>query len=484
MSRTISPSRLATLLGTAVHRAPAYRSLADALRLLVDDGRLPAGTRLPSERALAETLGLSRATVTRAYALLAERGYARARRGSGTVTDLPDAAARDGRGALLPASGIAPEGADPIDLTCAALPPPPQMHAAYERALTRWPTYLQGSGYYPLGVPALREAIAARYTERGLPTNADEVMITSGAIGAHAITARAHLQRGSRVLVDSPTYPNGMESLRADGSRLVAMPLDDDGWDLDAWGSAAAATGARAALLLPDHQNPTGHLMTSADRARLGRTLTRHGILAIVDETLAETTIDAPEGGLPDPFAAHHRRTVTIGGASKSHWSGLRVGWLRAPAPLLAPLAAARTTLDLGSPVLEQLALLELMSDDEEITRERTALARSRRDALAGALAEHLPRWRFRRPEGGLCLWVTLPEAASTALAVAAEQHGVLVAPGPRFAPEPGLERHVRLPFTLPESTLVESVRRLAAAWAELDPAAAPRRAARTPLIA
>ena len=176
--------------------------------------------------------------------------------------------------------------------------------------------------------------------------------------------------------------------------------------------------------------------------------------------------------------------TVTIGGASKSHWSGLRVGWLRAPAPLLAPLAAARTTLDLGSPVLEQLALLELMGDDEEITRERTALARSRRDALAVALAEHLPGWRFRLPEGGLCLWVTLPEPASTALAVTAEQHGVLVAPGPRFAPEPGLERHVRLPFTLPEPTLVEAVRRLAAAWAALDPAAAPRRAARTPLIA
>lgn len=480
MTRTISATRLATLLGRAPDRHPAYRSVAEALRLLVDDGRVPAGTRLPSERALAEVVGVSRATITRAYALLAEQGYASARRGSGTVTDLPDAASRDGRGALLPRGEIGDTGV--VDLTCAVLPPPVQMHAAYEQALTRWPTYLQGSGYYPLGVPALREAVAARYTQRGLPTSADEVMITSGAVGAHAIASRAFLRPGDRLLLDSPTYPNGMESLRADGARLVAMPLDDTGWDLDAWEAALPRTGARATLLLPDYQNPTGHLMGDAERARLGRALTRQDVLAVVDETLVETRIDGP--GAPTPFAAHHRSTITLGGASKSHWSGLRVGWLRAPARLMAPLAAARTTLDLGSPVLEQLALVELMAHDEQIASARAEVARSRRDTLVAALSEHLPQWSTRAPHGGLCLWVTLPEPVSTPFVVAAERHGVILAPGPRFAPEPGLERHLRIPFTLPEPTLHDAVRRMARAWAELNPGAHARHDLATPLIA
>lgn len=464
MPRTISAHRVATLLGDAPHRTPAYAAVADALRLLIDDGRIPAGTRLPSERSLAEVLGCSRTTVTRAYGTLTDRGFAVAQRGSGTLTLLPDAASRDGRGALVPGGPSAP-GA--IDLTCAVLPPPHQVHGAYERALREWPQYLSGSGYYPLGVPALREVIAQRYTDRGLPTSADEVMITSGAVGAHAVVARAHLARGAKVLVDSPTYPNGLAALRADGARPVAVPLDDSGWDLPSWESAIEGSGASAALLLPDFQNPTGALMTDEDRGRLGRALRRREVLGLVDETLTETDLEGEP--MPAPFAAHHRDTVTIGGASKSHWSGLRVGWLRAPVRLMPALASARTALDLGSPVLEQLALIELMAQDDDIAAERTRTARARRDVLTDALAEQLPQWRFRVPRGGLCLWVRLPQPVSTPFVIAAEREGVLLAPGPRFAAESGLERHLRVPFTAPEATLLAAVEAMASAWGRMD---------------
>lgn len=482
MRRTIAPTRLTTLLGDAPRRAPAYRSVSEALRLLIDEGRVPAGTRLPSERALADVIGCSRTTITRAYALLVESGFAASRRGSGTVALLPDATSRDGRGALLPSDPHRTDAPGPIDLTCAVLPPPPQVRTAYERALSAWPQYLGGSGYYPLGVPALREALAERFSRRGLPTSADEVMITSGAVGAHAILARAHLGAGSRLLVDSPTYPNGLAALRADGVRPVGVPLDSDGWDLPSWESAVRRSGATAALLLPDFQNPTGLLMTDEDRARLTRDLRRGGLLAVVDETLAETSLD--DTPPPMPFAAHHHNTVTIGGASKSHWSGLRVGWIRAPATLLSALAAARTTLDLGSPVLEQLALLELMEEDAAIAAERREMATHRRDLLAAELTEHLPEWSFRLPEGGLCLWVTLPRAVSTPFVIAAEDRGVLLAPGPRFAAESGLERHLRIPFTAPAPSLHEAVERMARTWHALDPRARPVRAAATPLIA
>lgn len=482
MARTISPTRLTALLGDAPHRRPAYRAVADALRLLVDDGRVPSGTRLPSERSLAEAIGCSRTTITRAYALLSESGFAVSRRGSGTVTLLPDAATRDGRGALVPRASPRSDGADPIDLTCAVFPPPPQLQAAYERALATWPEYLGGSGYYPLGVPALREAVAERFTRRGLPTSADEVLITSGAVGAHAIVARALLPTGSRLLVDSPTYPNGLEALRAGGVRPVAVPLDGEGWDLPSWRSAARDSGAAAALLLPDFQNPTGLLMSDDERGRLGRALGRGGPVVIVDETLAETSLtDEP---MPAPFATHHPRTVTIGGASKSHWSGLRVGWVRASADVLATLAATRTTLDLGSPVLEQLALLELMEEDLAIAAAHRERATERRDALADELSQTLPDWHFRRPDGGLCLWVTLPEAASTPFVIWSERRGVLLAPGPKFAAEPGLERHLRVPFTLPVPVLRDAVARMAEVWDTLDLSRTPSREVSTPLIA
>lgn len=482
MSRTISATRLTTLLGDAPHRQPAYRTIAETLRLLIDDGRVPAGTRLPSERSLADVIGCSRTTITRAYALLVETGFASSRRGSGTVTLLPDAATRDGRGALVPRSSSDPDSTGPIDLTCAVFPPPPQLQAAYAGALSTWPEYLSGSGYYPLGVPALREAVAARFSQRGLPTSADEVLITSGAVGAHAMVARAVLEPGTRLLVDSPTYPNGLAALRAGGVRPVAVPLDGEGWDLPSWAAAARDTGAGAALLLPDFQNPTGLLMSDEDRARLGRSLERRGLVAIIDETLAETALtDEP---MPAPFAAHHRRTLTIGGASKSHWSGLRVGWVRAPADLVAQLAAARTTLDLGCPVLEQLALLELMEEDSAIAATRREAALAQRDALAEALTAELPQWRFRVPDGGLCLWVTLPEAVSTPFVINAESQGVLLAPGPKFAAEAGLERHLRVPFTLPAPVLRDAVTRMAAVWQTLDPSTAPTREPATPLIA
>lgn len=479
MARTISAHRVATLLGDAPRRRPAYESVADALRLLIDDGRIPAGTRLPSERSLAEVVGCSRTTITRAYATLAERGFAVARHGSGTHSLLPDAGVRDGRGVLEPGDRSGPQL---IDLTCAVLPPPPQVHSAYERALNEWPQYLAGSGYYPLGVPALREVIAQRYTDRGLPTNADEVMITSGAVAAHALVARAHLTRGSKVLVDSPTYPNGLAALRADGARPIAVPLDEDGWDLPTWESTIERSNAGAALLLPDFQNPTGALMSDEDRSRFGRALGRGKVLGLVDETLTETGLD--DGPMPTPFAAHHRDTVTIGGASKSHWSGLRVGWLRAPVRLLPAMAAARTTLDLGSPVLEQLALIELMTQDEAIAAERTRMARARRDVLAEALREKLPQWRFRVPRGGLCLWVTLPQPVSTPFVIAAEREGILLAPGPRFAAENGLERHLRVPFTAPEVTLLTAVQAMATAWGRIDRSEAGSTTAAWPLIA
>jgi DNA-binding transcriptional MocR family regulator len=482
MAPTLSASRLVPLLGAALDSTPAYRGLADALRLLVADGRVAAGTRLPSERDLTRALGVSRTTVTRAYAELRDRGYLTSRQGSGSVVTLPGTPeGRRPRGVLLPPADFA--HSEVVDLTCASMAAPPGTMAAYEAAVAELPRYLGGTGYHPLGLPVLREALAARYTERGLATDPEEVMVTSGALAGLAIAARALLSPGDRVVLENPTYPNAIDTLRRSSARPVALPLGLDGWDLEAADATLRQTAPRAAYLVPDFHNPTGALLADEDRAELARSLTATHTVALVDETLAELSHDAALA-LPRPLGAHHGRTVTLGGASKTYWGGLRIGWVRAPRDLMAALVSARLTLDLGSPVVEQLVLLDLLGRREEVLADRRSAIIASRDALVAALGRRLPQWRFTVPQGGLCLWVELPEPLSTPLTVAADQRGVVLAPGSQFGVDGGLERFLRIPFTGHTADVVtDAVDLLALAW---DDALSGRagRPRRTPLVA
>jgi DNA-binding transcriptional MocR family regulator len=480
--RSISANRLVPMLGAALDSTPAYRGLADAVRLLVADGRVPVGTRLPSERDLTTALGVSRTTVTRAYAELRDRGYLTSRQGSGSVVALPgDPAGRRQGSALHPASEQ--QAGESIDLTCASMSAPAGTVAAYERAVLELPRYLAGTGYHPLGLASLREALAQRFTDRGLATSPDQVMVTSGALAGLAVTARALLAPGDRVLLESPTYPNAIDTLRRSGARTVALPLDRDGWDVGAAEAALRQTAPRAAYLIPDFHNPTGALMPDTQRAELGAALAGTHTVGVVDETLVDLSHDA-DLVMPLPLGAHHPRTVTLGGASKSFWGGLRIGWIRAPRELMPALVGARLTLDLGAPVLEQLVLTDLLEHREQIIAERRDAIVSTRDALVTALRDRLPQWRFRLPEGGLCLWVELPEALSTPLCAAADQRGLVLAPGAQFAVEGGMERFLRLPFTGHAPQVVdEAVERLALAWADAQ-AARPARHGSSPLVA
>jgi len=482
MAPTITAARLVTMLGSAAEASPAYRGLADAIRLLVADGRVPTGTRLPSERELTAALGVSRTTVTRAYAVLRDSGYLASRQGSGSVTALPG-----GTGSLRRGTGLSPaelsEVGDTIDLTCASMSAPSGTMAAYEAAVARLPHHLGGTGYQPLGLEPLREALAAWFSVRGVATTPDQVMVTSGALSALAVTARALLAAGDRVLVENPTYPNAIDTLRRSGARTVPLPVTSEGWDLAGAEATLRQTAPRAAYLIPDFQNPTGALMADPDRARLAEALGATRTVAVVDETLVDLRLD-DHGAPPRPLAAHHRQTVTVGGASKSFWGGLRIGWVRAPHDLMANLLGARLSLDLGAPVLEQLVLLELLEHRGEILAERRAHVAASRDTLVEAVRARLPEWEFRVPAGGLCLWVALPHPLSTAVTAAADRRGLVLAPGPQFAVDGTMERHLRIPFTSHRPELLrEAVERLALAWEDAV-ASRPVGRPRSPMVA
>ena len=461
MSRVITATRIATLVGDFT-RSPAYLGLADSLRVLIGDGRVGLGVRLPSERELTGALDVSRTTVTRAYEVLRESGYAEARRGSGTFTTVPGGQRRAHDRALLPGLG----GEDVIDLNCAAHSAPPGLVEAYQRATEELPAYLSGPGYFPLGVPALQARIAASYDARGVPTSPEQIMVTAGALAAASVVAQAFTAPGDRVVVESPTYPNATQAVRNAGARLVPATVDPDGWDLDALSATLRQSSPRLAYLIPDFQNPTGHLMPDAQREELAIALARTRTTVVVDEAhQALALTPGLAAAMPRPLAAYASNAITIGSASKSYWGGLRLGWIRAPRGEMDRLIHTRIGMDLGAPVFEQLVLADLMDHADEVLPIHRARLVAGRDALVAAVREHLPEWRFRVPDGGLALWCELPEPLGTATTVEAERRGVVVAPGPVFAVEGGLDRHVRIPWTASPEILTEAVRRLAAAW-------------------
>ena len=463
MVTSIGPRRLASLVGE-FDRHPAYAGLAASLRLLIGDGRIPHGTRLPSERELTDPLGVSRTTVTRAYAELRERGYVVARQGSGTFTRIPGGPARAPDRVLTPRR----KDAAGVDLSCAASAAVPGLMPAVESAVAELPAYLAGHGYYPAGLPELQARIAEHYASRGLPTSPEQVMVTPGALAAAAVVAGALVARGDRVLVESPGYPNSERSFAASGARVVTSRVDEAGWDLDALTAAMRRSRPRVASLVVDFHNPTGHLMSDAERERVAVAAARSGTTLLADECHCLLALD--DVPAVRPLAAHAEsagaEAVSVGGASKSFWGGLRVGWLRAPERLMPRLTEARLTLDLGVPLLEQLVLARVLRDPLPLLAAQRQRLREQRDALAAALTEQVPTWTFRPPEGGLTLWCRLPEPLAAELAMQAGARGVHVVPGPVFAAEGGLASYVRIPYTRPVEELRHAVDVLAEAWA------------------
>ncbi|SHN34873.1 PLP-dependent aminotransferase family protein [Cryptosporangium aurantiacum] len=460
--RRVNGSHLVRLLGDwrTGPLPTAYAGLASRLRLLILDGRIPLHTRIPAERELADALGVSRTTVAAAYERLREDGFLRSRRGAGTWTHLPPA----GVSAAGPVATLV-EDDDLIDLAHAAPPAPAEwLHAAAECAVTQLTRYLPTHGYDPLGLSVLRTAIASRYTARGAPTTPDQVLVTGGAQHAFALTLRALASPGDRIVVEHPTYPNALEAVRRAGCRPVPVPLGPDGWDLEMLAATIRHTAPRLAYLVPDFQNPTGFRLSADDRVALVELAARTGTTLVIDETVAELWLDG--GALPPVDTSD--LIVTTGSTSKTFWGGLRVGWLRASPTMVRRMGAARASMDLASPILEQLMAADLVPRTEEIAEIRRVWLRGSRARLRERLKLRLPSWTPNAPAGGLGFWVDLGAPIASALAISAERQGVALAAGPRFGLDGAFERYVRLPYTLEAETLDLAVDRLAAAYLAL----------------
>lgn len=469
--------RALALLLPDVHSAgkPLYSALAQGVTSLLLDGRVAPGTKLPSERELAASLALSRATVTTAYDALRADGLLTSHSGSGSVTALPAQPAAVARSRWqLPArnraDGVSTRsgGAQDrfLDLSCATFPAPMQLGAAVAAAAADLPAHSVGDGYQPAGLPELRAAVARRFTERGVPTQAEHILISNGALHAIDLVLRSSVSPGERVLTELPTYSGLLDAVRGNGARVVGVPMfPTGGWQVPALTSSLRHSGAVLAALIPDYHNPTGALVPDEDRERVLHAARRASTSVLVDESFVDLGFGAPA----TPMAALDPAVVTVGSLSKPIWGGLRVGWVRARPEVIARLTVVRAAMDMGQSVFDQLTAVHLFDRFDQITAERRAQVLPRRDALLQALSDRLPQWRVQRPAGGLSTWIELDAPLATAAVMQASRHGLRIVAGSRFGLDGTMERFLRLPYTLPEDDLREAVDRLARAWGELD---------------
>jgi 2-aminoadipate transaminase len=318
------------------------------------------------------------------------------------------------------------------------------------------------------GDPALRAAVAARLTARGLPTHPDELLITSGSQQALTLIATVLLEPGDTVLVEEPSYLAAIQAFQLAGAAVVPVPCDDEGLDPEAAATLAERHGARLLYTIPTFQNPTGRTLPLELRRALVALARRGGLWLLEDDPYGELRY---RGEPLPPLAALDDRVLSLSTLSKIAAPGLRIGWVRAPAALRPPLTIAKQAADLHSSTVDQAAAarwLEAIDLDARVAELRAAYG-PRRDALLDGLADALPRGStHNRPDGGMFVWARLPDGwDAAALLERALAHDVAFVPGfPFFAGSPDVAA-LRLSFTThPPDEIAEGLRRLRRAWA------------------
>lgn len=267
------------------------------------------------------------------------------------------------------------------------------------------------------GEPSLREGLAARTTVRGLPTTADDLLVTTGSQQALSLLATALVDPGDTVLVEAPCYLAALQVFGLAGARIVAVPGDEDGLDPEALADLVVRERPKLLYTVPTFQNPTGRTLPAERRAAVAAVAARHGLWIVEDDPYGELRYD----GERVPWIAAHPdardRTVLLGSFSKVMAPGIRLGWLRAPAELRRACVVAKQAADLHTPTVNQLAAARYLTafDLDAHVAGVAAVYRERRDAMLAGLADALPAGSvWARPEGGMFLWARLPESYDT----------------------------------------------------------------------
>lgn len=429
--------------------APLYRQLYEQFAQKIRSGELARGERMPATRELAGLLGLNRATVSAAYEMLESDGLIAGQVGRGSFVrgEIPAGGAGVDWGALLERNDLAPAapsggvGSAAVSFVMSrpssALFPLDDFRASCEAVLARGDLadILQlGS---PSGYEPLRRRLLGEARRQGLAGADDDLLITNGCQQALDLIGRVLLRPGDRVVVEDPVYTGLKNLLVGMGAQLVGVPVGSDGLDIAHLERVLARERPRLVVVTPSFQNPTGATLPLAARRALIEAARAVGAPVMENDAYGELRYH----GEPVPAIKQlddNGGTVLLRSFSKVSFPGLRVGWAVGPKALIDRVRHAKEASDLHTDQLSQAVLLEFMESGRlEAHRERVLRAgRERLAATLDSCRRYLPAGtRWTRPEGGMNVWVRLPEPLDAGeLLPRAIKEGVAYLPGWYFA--------------------------------------------------
>ena len=471
------------------------QQLIDLISGAIESGELAPEEKLPPTRELAELAGVNHLTAVRAYRRLRELGLVSSQVGRGTFVR--------GSGAGRPAAGGV---SDSISWQRYALPDADETYG--DRVLAEMHRQATAEGLIPLsvgypsaklfpateigdaiaatlgdeperalqysdiqGVPELAAELARLSTERGAPEDPDDILITTGASQALAVACRAILRPGDVAACEDPSFTSVIRSMRDSGARVVGVPCDDDGLDLDALEALLSRQEIRLLAIQPRLHNPTGRDLSGARRERLLELARRHGFFILEDGIYGDLRFaGADPRSLRSEAPAH---VVYVDSFSKTLSGGLRIGWVAASGPVLDRIIAAKRSHDIHSPTLTQLAVARYLATGAFPAQAAlaTGFYRERLEAMQGSIERHLGSVAtYTEPLGGGHLWLGLDlDLDERELADEAIREGVAYVPGAALRTESSPDLRMRLSFGYLDAPAIdEGLRRIAKAITNL----------------
>ncbi|MFY9514055.1 MAG: PLP-dependent aminotransferase family protein [Rubrivivax sp.] len=453
-----------------------YESLANDITESMAAGSLRPGDRLPSVRDTSKSRGVSPSTVFEAYYLLEARGLIEARPRSGYfVCDAVKAGSEPA--ASTPASEghevevsdlvfqvLAQAGNTALVPLGSAFPSPtlfplPTLALSMGKAMRHLDPWRTVQDLSP-GSTTLRRQIALRYLAMGCGVDAEEIVITNGAMEALNLCLEAVTQPGDLVAVESPTFYAALQALERLSLRAIEVATHPrSGVDVPALAAVLERHPVKACWLMPNFQNPLGSLMPDAAKQALVALLERHAVPLIEDDVYGELYFTPRK---PRPAKGWDKQGLVMhcSSFSKSLAPGYRIGWAAA-GRFAQKVARHKLMSSLAAPVPSQETLSEYLQHggyDKHLRRLRQTLAEQRRSVVQ-AIAKHFPAGtRVTQPEGGYFAWVELPaQVNALELHKLALSHDISVAPGHLFSADRRFSHHLRINYGHPDHTGVQA---------------------------
>lgn len=431
-------------------KIPLYRQIVVFIHSKVSKGEWPIGTRLPSQRALANMFSVNRSTIAFALDELKSYGIIEGRCGGGTVVSSntwslmlsPDWSRYVSSGFFMANNPIIQSindlEFDPglIRLGTGEIDPRLFPSELWEKVMSRLSSSVRSLGYVqPLGLDGLRAALSSRMRSQGIDVPPSGILITSGSLQALQLISACLLKLGSTVFTEAPTYLKSLRVFQSAGIRLSGIPMDSDGMSSSALKSRLDVVSGDCPILytIPTNHNPTGITMSESRRHDIIKICTERRIPIIEDGAYNELYFGHHQS-MPLKAADKNGMVIYLGSASKSLAPGLRIGWIAAPEPIVQRLGDVKMQTDYGASSVSQLIFSEFITSgfyDEYISFLKDEL-KKRRDSALNVLDRYysgIADWN--RPEGGFYIWVTFKNGISTdRLFHEAAKSGILLNPG------------------------------------------------------